>query len=49
MAIPRMSALAEVVWTNNRNKNFENFKKRMDKQYKRFDVIGTNYFGKKRN
>ncbi len=47
MIFPRMSAMAEVVWTNDKNKNIDNFKKRLKKQYKRLDVIGANYFGKK--
>ena len=46
MAFPRLSALAEVVWTNESNKNFSNFKSRMIKHYKRLDAVGTNYFGK---
>ncbi len=47
MAFPRMSALAEVVWTEDPKKDFNDFKLRMIKQYKRLDAIGTNYFGKK--
>jgi len=44
MAFPRMSALAEVVWTNNENKNFNDFLSRMGFQYKRFDAMKINYF-----
>ena len=46
MAFPRMSALAEVVWSEDSNKDFDEFKLRMEKHYKRLDAIGTNYFGK---
>lgn len=46
MAFPRISALAEVVWTEDSNKNYNDFNSRMIKHYKRLDAIGTNYFGK---
>ncbi len=46
MALPRMSALAEVVWSEDSNKDFSDFKSRLIKHYKRLDAIGTNYFGK---
>jgi len=49
MALPRMSALAEVVWSEDANKDFSDFKTRMIKHYKRLDAIGTNYFGKQIN
>ena len=48
MAFPRMSALAEVVWTNNENKNFNDFLSRMGFQYKRFDAMKINYFKAKK-
>ncbi len=44
MAFPRMSALAEVVWTNNENKNFNDFLSRLEIQYKRFDAMKINYY-----
>lgn len=46
MAFPRLSAMAEVVWTEDSNKDFDDFQLRMNKHYKRLDAIGTNYFGK---
>ncbi len=46
MALPRMSALSEIAWTNTNNKNFEKFKSRLNNQYKRFDAMGSNYFRK---
>ena len=44
MAFPRISALAEIAWTNNNLKNFKEFKSRLSKQYKRFDAMNINYF-----
>jgi hexosaminidase len=43
MVFPRMSALAEVVWTPKELKNWDNFAGRMSKQFKRYDFIGLNY------
>lgn len=37
MSFPRGDAMAEVAWTYPQNKNFENFKKRLEVQYKRYD------------
>jgi len=43
MVFPRMSALAEIVWTPNEKKNWNDFKVRMTKQFKRYDMRGINY------
>lgn len=43
MVFPRMSALAEVVWTPKELKNWDGFAGRMSKQFKRYDFIGLNY------
>jgi hexosaminidase len=43
MVFPRMSALAEIVWTPKELKNWDNFAGRMSKQFKRYDFIGINY------
>jgi hexosaminidase len=43
MVFPRMSALAEIVWTPRELKNWDNFKLRMPKQFKRYDMRGINY------
>ena len=40
---PRIIALAEVGWTEKKNKNFENFVKRMDEQFVRLDHHNINY------
>lgn len=43
MVFPRMSALAEIVWSPKARKNWPDFKKRMEKQLKRYDAWGINY------
>jgi hexosaminidase len=43
MLLPRLDALAEVAWTVLPRENWEDFKLRMVKQYKRYDVRGANY------
>lgn len=43
MVFPRISALAEVVWTPGEKKNWENFTQRMQKQFKRYDYRKINY------
>ncbi len=43
MALPRMAALAEVVWSNKEIKNWDNFKMRMLTQFKRYEAADYNY------
>jgi len=43
MALPRMSALAEVLWTNADLRDYEGFLYRMKNQYKRLDAMNVNY------
>jgi len=43
MAIPRMTALAEVDWSPKESRNWDDFNKRLQKQFKRFDNWGVNY------
>lgn len=43
MGFPRASALAEVAWTPAPLKNWENFARKMETQYKRYDDLGINY------
>src|SRR5665647_544684 len=43
MGFPRGAALAEVGWTDPKLKNWEDFKRRMETQYKRYEYIGMNY------
>ena len=43
MLFPRLSALCEVTWSPQSTKNFTGFKKRMTKQFERYDFWGINY------
>ncbi|MCK5851878.1 family 20 glycosylhydrolase [bacterium] len=46
MLFPRTCALAEKLWSPENCSDFEKFKKRLDVQLKRFDILKVNYFGK---
>lgn len=46
MVFPRMSALAEVLWSPKEARNWEDFQKRMATQYQRYDLWKVNYFNK---
>jgi len=43
MAFPRMLAIAESVWSQPENKNFEDFKRRLAAQFPRLDKQNVNY------
>lgn len=43
MILPRMPALAEVVWSPKENKNWDDFNKRLQNHFKRYDLKGLNY------
>ena len=43
MALPRMTALAEVLWSKKENRNWDNFNERLQDQFKRFDHMEVNY------
>jgi hexosaminidase len=43
MAFPRLSALAEVTWSPKESRNYEEFLRRLETQYQRFDQLGVNY------
>ncbi|MCD6115672.1 family 20 glycosylhydrolase [bacterium] len=43
MFFPRMCALAEVLWTPKDKRDWNGFKKRMDKQYKRLYEMGADF------
>lgn len=43
MIFPRMSALSEVLWTPKEKKNWKDFEKRLQTQFKRFDIWKANY------
>jgi len=42
MAYPRVSAMAEVLWTNAENKNWSRFTQNMSKEFERFDKLNIN-------
>lgn len=43
MVFPRMSALAEVLWTPKEKKNWNDFQQRLQTQFKRYDLWKANY------
>ena len=43
MVFPRLSALAEVTWSPQSSRNWEDFMRRLPTQLKRFDQLGVNY------
>ena len=43
LTLPRMAALAEVVWSDKDDHNFEDFLGRLSHQYARYDVMKFNY------
>lgn len=43
MSVPRMIALAEVLWTPKQEKNWEGFFNRIGHHFERLDVMGVNY------
>ncbi|MBS1974798.1 MAG: beta-N-acetylhexosaminidase, partial [Bacteroidetes bacterium] len=43
MIFPRLSALSEVLWSPNADKNFDDFLQRMQAQYKRYDLWNVKY------
>jgi hexosaminidase len=43
MVFPRISALAEIVWSPKEGKDWNDFKSRMTKQFQRYDQRGINY------
>ena len=43
MALPRMTALSEVAWTNTENKDWNKFKNKFPKFAQHLDLMGVNY------
>jgi len=43
MAVPRISALAEVLWSPVEKRDWNDFNKRMQKQFIRYNYMGVNY------
>lgn len=45
MSFPRAAAIAEIGWSDPKLKNWEDFKRRLEMQYKRYENAGINYSG----
>lgn len=43
MLFPRLTALSEVLWSAKENKNWSNFEKKLNTQFKRYDFWNWNY------
>jgi hexosaminidase len=43
MVMPRLAALSEVAWTQPEQKNWIDFRQRMERQYQRYGALGINY------
>lgn len=43
MAVPRMIAIAEIDWSPARLRNWDDFRQRLNGQFKRLDYMGVNY------
>jgi N-acetyl-beta-hexosaminidase len=43
MLFPRLSALSEVLWASQKDKNFEEFPMRLKTQYQRYELRGVHY------
>jgi hexosaminidase len=43
MALPRMAAISEVLWSNKNNRNYEEFIQRLNTNVKLLDKLGVNY------
>ncbi|MGC4232890.1 MAG: beta-N-acetylhexosaminidase [Niabella sp.] len=46
MLFPRVAALCESLWSPQDKKDWDDFSKRLETQKKRYDLWGTNYYGK---
>ena len=43
MLLPRLSALSEVAWSPKEMRDWQDFRKRLERQAKRYEVMGLNY------
>jgi hexosaminidase len=43
LALPRLAALAEVAWSPQDGRDFEDFQRRLETQYQRYDALGVSY------
>lgn len=44
MIFPRLTALAEAAWTDASNKDYKNYRQRLESMLERYDVLKINYF-----
>lgn len=44
MLFPRMEAIAEIAWTPQKERNYDDFSKRVVNQFKRYNLWGVSYF-----
>jgi hexosaminidase len=47
MVLPRLCALAEVVWSQQARRDWDDFQARLASHYARFDILGLNYHGRR--
>jgi len=47
-AYPRLTALAEALWSPKELRSWEDFSNRMQAHYKRFDILGVDYYSEKK-
>ncbi|MBI5216084.1 MAG: family 20 glycosylhydrolase [Ignavibacteriae bacterium] len=43
MTLPRMAAMAEVLWSPKESRNWNDFSQRLEKQFERYEAAGYNY------
>jgi hexosaminidase len=43
MAFPRLCALAEITWSPKASRDWNDFTRRLQTQFQRFDQLGVNY------
>ncbi len=43
MTLPRMAAMAEVLWSSKESRNWDDFSRRLENQFQRYEAAGYNY------
>jgi hexosaminidase len=46
MVLPRVDALSEVLWSSKESRNWDDFKNRLQQQFKRYDFLNVHYNAK---
>lgn len=51
MSFPRLAAIAEITWSPKQGRSYEDFNRRLQTQYRRYDQLGVNYryYGPEKN